>query len=223
MEVFDIKRFIKVFLIILLAFNFSVTISAEPPFVESIEIKGDKIITMYVGDEITLEAIAVPCGTNYAYMIWTTNNENIITLTGDDGTTLFTPPVSTATVKALLPGTAVVSVHTDLWLGPYPDEYTVNDSVTINVLPKESAPGFDGEISVNSISFNISLKGDTSKGTVWAAVYDANGKINAVNHYPAADTVNVVFNAPIKGSYVKIMWWDENMRPICQAQTIKLQ
>lgn len=78
-------------------------------------------------------------------------------------------------------------------------------------------------MSVSGISFSVSLDGDTSTGTVWAAIYDSNGKLNAVKQYQAADTVNVVFDVGVTGAYVKIMWWNDNMQPMCEAQTIPLQ
>ena len=88
---------------------------------------------------------------------------------------------------------------------------------------KVSSGGSGGSMSVSGISFSVSLDGDTSTGTVWAAIYDSNGKLNAVMQYQAADTVNVVFDVGVTGAYVKIMWWNDNMQPMCEAQTIPLQ
>jgi len=92
-----------------------------------------------------------------------------------------------------------------------------------NVQVIKVASGGGGSISVSGISFSVALDGDTSIGTVWAAIYDSSGKLNAIKQYLAADTVNVVFDVGVTGSYVKIMWWNDNMQPICEAQTIPLQ
>lgn len=98
-------------------------------------------------------------------------------------------------------------------------EYVSGDVRVIKV----SGGGSGGSMSVSGISFSVSLDGDTSTGTVWAAIYDSNGKLNAIKQYPAADTVNVVFDVGVTGAYVKIMWWNDNMQPMCEAQTIPLQ
>ena len=54
---------------------------------------------MYVGDEMTLEAIAEPHGFSYAYMVWDFDSDDVIRVDGDNGTTKFEPPVSSAKVK----------------------------------------------------------------------------------------------------------------------------
>lgn len=132
------KKIISAFLVILLAFNLTaVTYAVMPGYVQSVEISGDETITMYVGDELTLEATASPVGFDYSYMTWTTSDQSVVNLIGDDGTTEFKPPISTATVTALSEGTAIVTIYADLTL-PETEDYTANDSVTINVLPKEN-------------------------------------------------------------------------------------
>ncbi len=132
------KKIISAFLVVLLAFNFTaVTYAVMPGYVQSVEISGDETVTMYVGDELTLEATATPVGFDYAYMIWTSSDQSVISLIGDDGTTEFEPPISTATITALSEGTAIVTVYADLTL-PETEDYTTHDFVTINVLPKEN-------------------------------------------------------------------------------------
>lgn len=93
----------------------------------------------------------------------------------------------------------------------------VNGSITVK------GAVANGSISVSGISFSVSLNGDTSTGTVYAAIYDSDGKLKNVKQYPAADSVNVAFDKVVTGAYVKIMWWDNNMQPICEAQTNPLQ
>ena len=80
-----------------------------------------------------------------------------------------------------------------------------------------------GSMVVGGISFNVKLAGDTSIGGVYAAIYDASGKLKNLKQYPAADSVNVEFDAGTTGAYVKIMWWDDDRQPMCEAQTIPLQ
>ncbi len=93
----------------------------------------------------------------------------------------------------------------------------VNGSITVKGAAANSS------ISVSGISFSVSLDGDTSTGNVWAAIYASDGKLKDVKQYPAAKTVNVAFDKGVTGAYVKIMWWDDNMQPMCEAQTIPLQ
>lgn len=148
------KKIISIFLVIFLTFNFtSVAFAIEPPVVECVEINADEIITMYVGEEITLEAEAEPLGFSYVYMVWDSDDENIITVDGDDGTTKLEPPVSSAKVTAVGVGTAVITVYADLGPNPYKDEWTEHDSITINVISNHAlgdANG-DGEITVRDV------------------------------------------------------------------------
>ena len=72
-------------------------------------------------------------------------------------------------------------------------------------------------------SFELTLSGETSVGTIYAGLYDTNGVLKALKLYKAADTVNVSFDVGATGSYVKIMWWNDNMQPMCDAQIIPLQ
>lgn len=123
-------------LLFVLSFAIIHTFSAyaiAPPYVSGVEIAGNDTINLYVGDRITLEATASPEGVDFAYILWACSAENIIEITGDDGTTRLEPPVSKAKVKALSPGSVTVRVYADLW-EPYPDEVTANDSVTVNVV-----------------------------------------------------------------------------------------
>ena len=73
------------------------------------------------------------------------------------------------------------------------------------------------------ISFDVTFSGDTSVGFVRAALYGADGALKSLKEYPAAQNVNVVFDPGAAGAYAKIMWWNNNMQPMCDAQTIPLQ
>ena len=94
-----------------------------------------------------------------------------------------------------------------------------NGSITV----KSSGGSSSGSMVVSGISFSVKLSGDTGVGNVYAAIYDTNGKLKNLKQYPAADIVKIEFDAGITGAYVKIMWWDDNMKPMCEAQTIPLQ
>ena len=69
-------------------------------------------------------------------------------------------------------------------------------------------------------TLTVTLSGDTSIGNVYAVMRDADGKMVEVKQYPAAETINVEFVNDLEGKYVKLMWWNENMRPMCEAETI---
>ena len=71
-------------------------------------------------------------------------------------------------------------------------------------------------------SLTVTLSGETNVGTVYAVMCDADGKMIGVKQYPASETVNVVFGDDPEGAYVKVMWWNGNMRPMCAAETISL-
>ncbi|MBP3361440.1 MAG: leucine-rich repeat domain-containing protein [Clostridia bacterium] len=80
-----------------------------------------------------------------------------------------------------------------------------------------------GTIAVSGISFGVTLSGDTSIGFVRAALYSADGALKSLKEYPAAQNVNVVFDPGAVGAYAKIMWWNDNMQPMCEPQIIHLQ
>ena len=71
-------------------------------------------------------------------------------------------------------------------------------------------------------SLTVSLDGNTSIGTVYAIMYNADGTLCAVKEYKASQTVEVKFDANAKGAYVKILWWHGNMYPMCAPQKISL-
>lgn len=79
----------------------------------------------------------------------------------------------------------------------------------------------DNTMSVDSDTLTVSLSGNTSIGTVYAALYAADGTLKEVKQYPASETIEVEFD-DTEGSYAKIMWWQQNMYPMCAAETISL-
>lgn len=92
-----------------------------------------------------------------------------------------------------------------------------------SVTVKSSGESSGGSMVVSGISFTVKLAGDTNIGNIYAAIYDASGRLKNLKQYPAADSVKIEFDAGVTGAYVKIMWWDNNMKPMCEAQTIPLQ
>lgn len=80
----------------------------------------------------------------------------------------------------------------------------------------------DNTMNVDHNSLTVSLYGNTSIGTIYAVMYNADRMIIEVKQYPASETVKVEFDDDTEGSYVKIMWWHGNMQPMCVAETIPL-
>ena len=77
-----------------------------------------------------------------------------------------------------------------------------------------------GSMSVSGISLGLSMSEEI--GTVYAAIYDSADKLLFLKEYEARDVVNVTFDTVITGSYVKIMWWKDEMKPMCEAKVIPL-
>lgn len=140
------RKFLNIILAAALAFGLNVPIYAEDAVdAESVAIKGDREISMFVGDTLELTAEASKAGDTY-YRWWTEDLENaVITLTGDNGETVVTPgeetgvTQSTATIKAVAAGDAVVKVYADS--NPITADNLENlapDSVTIHVAEKNT-------------------------------------------------------------------------------------
>ena len=80
----------------------------------------------------------------------------------------------------------------------------------------------DNTMSVDTDSLTVSLCGNTTIGTVYAIIYDADGKMGEVKKYPASEKVELELGDAAEGSYAKIMWWRGNIYPMCAAETISL-
>lgn len=146
------KKLLNIMLAAALAFGLNVPIYAEDAVdAKRVEIKGDREISLFVGDTLALTAEASKAGDTY-YRWWTEELENaVITLTGDSGETVVKPSEETgvtqsaATIKAVAAGDAVVKVYADS--NPITAENLENlatDSVTIHVAEK------------NTVSFEVS-------------------------------------------------------------------
>ena len=93
----------------------------------------------------------------------------------------------------------------------------ISGNVTVN------SSDNDDSMSVSGISFDLTLNDDSPEGTVYAAIYASDGSLNALKQYPAAKVVNVAFDAGVTGAYIKIMWWNDSLKPMCKVKTITLQ
>ena len=200
------KKIISFFLVILLAFNITaVTFAIAPAYVQSVSILSEKAIVMRVGETITLNAVADAQGFNRAYMYWNTNDTDILNLIGDKGTTENTSLISTATVKAINPGKAVISVYSDMEIVAEPEDYYENDSVIINVVSADDSyvstvePDFiwydmylGDEISINAIAHTI---GTDSAYFNWQAddrdIVEITGNNDTIPLSPPKSTVTV--------------------------------
>jgi len=76
----------------------------------------------------------------------------------------------------------------------------------------------ENTISINPDTLTVSLSGNTSIGTIYAALYAADGKLLEIGQYSASDTVEVGFTDDSEGSYAKILWWHGIMQPMCAAE-----
>lgn len=80
----------------------------------------------------------------------------------------------------------------------------------------------DNTMNVDPDSLTVTLSGNTGIGTVYAIVFDAAGRMTGMKHYPASETVEVELDDATKGASVKILWWQENLHPMCSAETVSL-
>jgi len=81
-----------------------------------------------------------------------------------------------------------------------------NGSVTVAYAVRTIT--FDGE-------GNVTLTGDTSEGKIYAALYEGD-VLKELNIYPAAKTITVGFDLDKSGDTVKIMWWNDKLKPLCR-------
>ena len=80
----------------------------------------------------------------------------------------------------------------------------------------------DNTMSVDPVSLTVSLSGNTTIGTVYAAFYDERGELKELRQYPASETVEVGAAAAAEYSYVNLMWWHGNMYPMCVSEKVSL-
>lgn len=156
-------------------------------------------VTLRPNETATLTATVTPPEATNNAVSWQSSDTAVAT-------------VSDGVITAHAVGTATITATTA------DGGYSAACTVTV----KKPLSG-SNSITADGPSFKIELDGDTGVGTVYAALYSATGQLNAVKQYDADDTVTVTFDSGATGAYVKIMWLDENMSPLCSATTIPLQ
>ena len=110
------------------------------------------------------------------------------------------------------------------WYSTIQDKYLSNKSCFHTELdlidPVPDVSEVKSISAISGISFNVELTGDTSEGTVFAALYSNDGKLESVKTYQAAANINVAFEEAEKGSYVKVMWLlGDKLIPLCESST----
>lgn len=59
-------------------------------------------------------------------------------------------------------------------------------------------------------------------GTVYAALYDSEGRLLEAKVHTASATIQTCFDDISAGSYYKVMWWDAKLKPFCKAKVVNL-
>lgn len=146
--------------------------------------------------------------------------------------TTFNGTLAVLTFAALKPGTHSITV--DYYKGrngDYIDGEDINYdenfipvklkyiSGSVTVSGSENIP----IISVGEDYIDVSLEADSYTGNIIAGLYSADGVLKSVNVYPAAKALRLSFDNLQAGAYVKVMWWDNNMKPMCVEQTVTLK
>ena len=80
------------------------------------------------------------------------------------------------------------------------------------------------EINVSGdSSLTISLTSPQEiTGTVYSALYDSEGRVLEAKAYIASATIPAHFDNISAGSYYKVMWWNDELKPFCKAKVIDL-
>ena len=78
------------------------------------------------------------------------------------------------------------------------------------------------EKDISNLQFSLDLLSGSYEGSIYAALYDDDGRLISAKQYPADENVFVSFDKGKTGAYAKIMWWDDNMSPKCEAQIIPI-
>ncbi len=114
------------------------------------------------------------------------------------------------------------------------EEYTADEAQVIvettSAAPMDSTKTDIGltENAGNSVVVQIGGNSATltanqfNDGKIYVAFYTGNGKLNSLKMY-SPNTGNIKVNADENAAYAKVMWWNENQLPNCEAQEIKLK
>lgn len=160
---------------------------------------------MKVGESVALTADTIPAGCEEIFT-WESSDEAIVTVSTD------------GMVTAVSEGTAVITV-----LG----ENSGKSAKCVVEVVGESLPT---TICVDRFvaGFDISVSDAESGGTVIAAWYSKNGKILALNVYPAAKTIRATLSVSrdedLTDSTVKLFRWNsEYTKPLSQFQVVGIE
>ncbi|MBR5518984.1 MAG: hypothetical protein IKV86_08180 [Clostridia bacterium] len=104
------------------------------------------------------------------------------------------------------------------------DVAVVNGSITVNSVPVITEPSMSCDNIVNgadNITLDINLISPNEIiGKVYVALYDEN-RMTMVKVYEADEFVNATLDA-VNGNCIKVMWWDNNHKPITEHLKIEL-
>lgn len=104
------------------------------------------------------------------------------------------------------------------------DVSIVNGGITVNSTPAVTEPSISYTNLVkgtNNITLDVNLTSpDEISGKVYVALYDENSMVK-LKVYDADETVNATIDA-VNGKYVKVMWWDNEYKPIAEHLKIDL-
>lgn len=108
-----------------------------------------------------------------------------------------------------------------------PDTYDGWDFESVWSISGETYGGYPHLRTVKpderAVITGITLDGDEITGSVWAATYKNGGELTSVKQYPASRNVTAVFDKGVTGDYVKILWWNDKMKPMDEARIISLE
>ncbi len=101
----------------------------------------------------------------------------------------------------------------------------INGGIVVNSTPEVIEPVIsysNFEKGTKNIRLDVNLDSpDEITGKVYVALYDEKGHTVKTKVYPAAETVNAMLDS-VDGKYIKIMWWDNEYRPIVENLKIDL-
>lgn len=201
----------------------------------NVEIKDDSPKTIYVGDKISVAAIAEQSDYNkeWAYFMWNSSNESVAVVNSDTENVLCNPPVTTAEVKAVSEGTVVITVYADTENFLEPTDSSKYDSIVINVI---KSPDVVPDININSVVLNfcydiysIQMTNDSNYSAdnvrLYTSYYSRDGRLINVDVseiYTIEGKDEITTFIPINECFadaatVKIMLWDGANKPLVEA------
>ena len=203
------KKFTCIILALMLMLSLStVSYALSPPYVSSVSIQGSAERTVLIGDEIELTASIESEGVSSAYVLWETDNTDVLSVDGGDLSVTGDPPQSIAKVTALAAGTATVTIYASTSMNPCNSDESAE--VTIHVLDPETYQN-DSVVIENTWRVNITDSSVPETVTVNGTLYLDTEEADAAKYLGYAvhltldgDTVIGVTPDEIKNDVVKI-------------------